>query len=139
MQQSAKLVAMLIGILFLSCGMIPTYLAVTMGLHSYHMVQTGIEADGVIDAYQLVGLSSKQRYWPVVHFKTEAGQVVSFVEMNDNLSKGSYRVLYKAENPQNAVVNDFKTLWKWPLISVCAAALLLFAGGTVLFRAITRL
>jgi hypothetical protein len=136
----ARLFALLFGFLFIAFGMIPAYIAVTAGLHSWKMAGSGMRSDGTIVDYvpviftQSVGRSRTIHYMPLVRFRTRAGEKTDFIELNHKLPKGDYPVLYLEANPKDAVVDHFMTLWKWPSVSVVLALLLFAIGGGVVSR-----
>ena len=137
----ARLLALLLGLMFIAFGMVPAYIAITSGLHSLKMVRSGVQAEGAIVDYVPVqngtgkrGTEGRTRYQPLVRFQTRAGDDIEFVEFNDHLSKGNYQVLYIEENPNDAVVDHFLTLWKWPSVSIVTALMLFGIGGGVVSR-----
>jgi hypothetical protein len=78
---------------------------------------------------------------PVIEFTDQRGEIIHFTPMTDrysSASKGSrMNVLYSPFQPQQAVINDFFSLWKMPLIVGGLGAVSLLAG--ILFMLIPRL
>jgi Protein of unknown function (DUF3592) len=116
-------------------ALIPGYQAVRDALESREMVAEGLSAPGEVFDYRLVGQSSRhQKLRPVARFLTEQGETIEFIVPagNTDFPRGTYPVLYRADNPQDATIDAFATLWRGAAITGAAALALLMVSAIML-------
>lgn len=68
------------------------------------------------------------KYVPLFRFRANDGQqiVVKANALKDQFPRGTYPVLYLADDPQVARIDSFTTMWLWTaILSACSAVLLL--------------
>lgn len=73
-----------------------------------------------------------------LRFTTSSGQEVAFIT-RPRVPKGRHPILYMADNPQDAKVDSFESLWLWAAIGSGVAALMLLIGGSILVRGLRRI
>ena len=106
---------MAIGLMFLLTGY--KYLD-----KSYELVDSSVSASGVIVeivpylSSRKIGKSISLNYFPEVKYTTAKGEKVTFrsqvTSRADHYKSGDeVRVLYKEDNPQEAVIGSFSALW----------------------------
>jgi Protein of unknown function (DUF3592) len=133
----ARLILLLLGVGAIGFALIPGYQAARDILESQQMLADGVTTTGEVFDYRLVGRNSKyQTLRPVARFRTVQGEAIEFIVPagNTDFPRGTYPVLYRADNPQDATIDAFATLWRGAAITG-AAALALLGVGTIMLRA----
>jgi Protein of unknown function (DUF3592) len=126
---------LLLGLGAIGFALIPGYQAVRETLESRQMLADGVTTAGEVFDYRLVGTRSKyQTLRPVARFCTVQGEEIEFIVPagNTDFPRGTYPVLYRADNPKNATIDAFATLWRGAAITGAAALALLMIGGIML-------
>lgn len=111
---------LLIFFIFLVFGLYFTY-------RSYQLVNSGNIAQGQVVGNEVEKSvctsetedSSCNTYYAVVQYKTETGDEYKFTSSLGNPNPhtvGEVRVLYYPDNPEEAEIYDFQTLWLFPIL-----------------------
>ncbi len=116
--------AQLVGIIFAGVGALGLVVWIFWSLAVKKFLSRAQKATGVITSLvprrsSGTGATSVT-YAPAVRFQTAAGQQVDFVSRVSTSRGGevggSVEVLYLVDNPQQAKINRFSSLWLGPLI-----------------------
>jgi len=107
-----------IGLFVMVSSLAPAGLGVYLYLRSARLRRDGVETHGIV-----IDIRRDGRYsYPVFEFTDRAGkkhQVRSSIGSTDGYAKGdSVRVLYNPENPAEARIDTFVSMW----LAVCVAA-----------------
>jgi len=122
---------LLVPTLFMIIGILLLFKGYEHGYKSYELVRGSVSAPGEIVKIvpylsQKAGKSSALQYFPDVKYTTASGEETTFrsqvTSRADHYKPGDQvRVLYKSDDPQDAVIGSFSALW--------AIALIFSSGG----------
>jgi hypothetical protein len=117
-----------------------------LGNDLYEMELGGLHAEGIVTGHERVHDTSSDgggpSYYPVVRFKDELGNEVTFKDRVGSSHPTDKRgdvveVLYEPQNSDKAIID--RGLWNWlPSLGVGGAGLLLFTVSIRTFRAMGR-
>ena len=113
---------------------------------SYELVDSSVSAPGVIVeivpylSSRKIGKSISLNYFPEVKYTTAKGEKVTFrsqvTSRADHYKPGDkVRVLYKEDNPQEAVIGSFSALWAVCLIFGTSGVLVILVASWFFRRA----
>ena len=117
---------LLVPTLFMVIGILLLLKGFEHGYRSYELVRGSVSAPGEIVKIvpylsQKAGKSSAIQYFPDVKYTTASGEETTFrsqiTSRADHYKPGDkVRVLYKSDDPQDAVIGSFSALWAIALI-----------------------
>ena len=117
---------LLVPTLFMVIGILLLLKGYEHGYRSYELVRGSVSAPGEIVKIvpylsQKAGKSSAIQYFPDVKYTTASGEETTFrsqvTSRADHYKPGDkVRVLYKSDDPQDAVIGSFSALWAIALI-----------------------
>ena len=123
----------LVPTLFMAIGLMLLLKGYEHGNKSYELVRGSVSASGEIVKVvpylsQKAGKSSALQYFPDVKYTTSKGEEISFrsqvTSRADHYKPGNkVKVLYKEDNPKDALIGSFSAIW---------AIALIFGSGGVL-------
>jgi Protein of unknown function (DUF3592) len=112
-----------------SCAML--FYAISLAIKTREFL-----AEARITAGRVISLerSSSVRgsvYYPIVQFRTAAGQSITFRSSLANVAVlgQTVRVLYLPNNPDDARLDTYKALWFWPTLLGALAAICFLLGA----------
>ena len=135
-EQIARSFMLLFGLVFLLGGALAGYVAARETLHALRLTQQGQRTKAVVLDYPWVRWGPGARGSGNVvrlQFTASDGQQVVF-QTRPRVPRGTHPVLYMANDPQDAKLDSFQSLWLWAVLGSVAATLLLLVGGSIMVR-----
>jgi len=133
--------------LFMLIGMMLLFKGFEHGYKSYQLVRGSVSAPGEIVKVvpylsKKPGKSSALQYFPDVIYTTAKGEEINFRSMvtsrADHYKSGDkVRVLYKENDPQDAIVGSFSALWAMALIFGSGGAMVILFASWFFRQSIT--
>lgn len=116
-------------ILLFSCGVLCAMMALSYYYNSHYFLNNAISSIGTIvdfekvESFDETGSAIETQYFPMIEFNDTQGQAIQFVgnisEDNPQQKKGTQvNILYLAEQPQEAKIYSWQSLWLETLVLV---------------------